>query len=116
MKTNRFQCRPIALISFVCFAILGLLVRAADGQFNLPPETARLKPGPGAELTTSQCLFCHSADYIGTQPPLTRSVWLAEVTKMRQKYGAPIPTNKVDAVVEYLVKNYGKEYPAPKTK
>ncbi len=97
-------------------AALGLLVWAAEAQFTLPPETARLKPGPGSELATFQCLFCHSADYIGTQPLLTRSVWMAEVTKMRQKYGAPISTNNVDALVDYLVKNYGQENPAGKTK
>lgn len=80
---------------------------AADGAFTLPHETARLKPGPGAELVTAQCLLCHSADYISTQPRLTRAQWQAGVTKMQQKYGAPIQTNSVDRLVDYLVQNYG---------
>jgi mono/diheme cytochrome c family protein len=96
------------------FAALGIIaiaavVRAAEMKFSLPPETATLKPGPGAELATANCLLCHSADYIATQPRLSRTVWKAEVIKMQQKYGAPVSTNNVDQLVDYLVKNYGQE-------
>jgi sulfite dehydrogenase (cytochrome) subunit B len=87
---------------------------AADATFTLPPETAKLKPGPGAELVTAQCLLCHSADYISTQPRLTRAQWQAGVTKMQQKYGAPIQTNSVERIVEYLVNNYGNAGAATK--
>ncbi len=86
-----------------------LLARAAEKSFTLPPETATLKSGPGVELVTSQCLLCHSADYISTQPRLARAAWKSEVIKMQQKYGAPILTNNVDALVDYLAKNYGQE-------
>jgi sulfite dehydrogenase (cytochrome) subunit B len=91
------------------FVAVCLLVGAAEQKFTLPPENTKLKPGPGSELVPSQCLLCHSADYIATQPLLTRTVWKAEVTKMQQKYGAPISTNNVDALVDYLTKNYGQE-------
>lgn len=93
-----------------------LLTHAAEKIFTLPPETATLKPGPGAELVTSQCLLCHSADYISTQPRLTRAAWKTEVIKMQQKYGAPILTNNVDALVEYLARNYGRENPVAQSK
>jgi mono/diheme cytochrome c family protein len=53
------------------------------------------------------CQLCHSSDYISTQPRLSRKAWEANVEKMRSKYGAPIPTNAVPAIVEYLVKNHG---------
>jgi hypothetical protein len=86
-----------------------LLAHAAEKSFTLPQETATLKPGPGAELVTSQCLLCHSADYISTQPRLTRAAWKSEVIKMQQKYGAPIVTNNIDALVDYLTANYGRE-------
>lgn len=92
----------------LCLIAACLLARAAEVSFTLPQETATLKPGPGAELVTSQCLLCHSADYISTQPRLTRAAWKNEVLKMQQKYGAPILTNNVDALVEYLTTNYGK--------
>lgn len=69
----------------------------------VPPE------GEGAEPLRRHCALCHSFDYIATQPRLSRAGWGASVEKMRSKYGAPIPTNQVPALVEYLVKNHGKE-------
>jgi sulfite dehydrogenase (cytochrome) subunit B len=85
----------------------------ADGKFTLPPETSKFKPGSGADLAAANCLLCHSADYISTQPLLSRDAWKASVEKMRQKYGAPIPPDKVDAIADYLQKNYGKASVAP---
>jgi len=77
-------------------------------KIGLPTETAMLKPGPGAELAGSQCLICHSPDYITTQPrdkPL--AFWKAEVEKMKKVYGAPIADDQIDPVSEYLARNYG---------
>src|SRR3954453_5576750 len=84
------------------------LVLAAD-KYELPPETAKLKPGPGAEQANVQCLLCHSADYISTQPRLSRAAWNAAVFKMKDKYGAPINTNTVPQLVDYLTKAYGPD-------
>jgi len=87
---------------------------AEDPGWKLPPETVRFKPGPGsgAAIATGNCLICHSADYITTQPPLDRAGWRASIQKMREKYGAPINTNSVDTLAEYLAKTYGRERPA----
>ncbi len=104
-RFHRGRFKVALLLSILC-AIICLVVRAAEVTFTFPPETAKLKSGPGVELA-SQCLICHSADYISTQPRLTRAVWKVEVIKMQQKYGAPIATNQVDLLVDYLTKNYG---------
>ena len=109
------KTRFLRLVVLGCAAI-ALLTAAGDVDFTLPPENNTLKPGPGVELVTAQCLLCHSADYIGIQPRLARAVWQAEVVKMQLKYGAPILTNNVDALVDYLTANYGKEDAPPKTK
>jgi hypothetical protein len=109
MRTSRNLKRFIALAAVVNGA---LLVYSAQVRFALPPETARLKAGPGAELAAAQCLLCHSADYIGTQPRLTRAQWKAAVQKMREKFGAPIPADKVEALVDYLTASYGIEAPS----
>jgi sulfite dehydrogenase (cytochrome) subunit B len=89
--------------------LLGTLLLSAAEQkdWRLPAETAKLKPAPGAELTAASCLLCHSADYVSTQPPLSRSAWKATVEKMRVRYGAPIPTNNIDKIADYLSANYG---------
>lgn len=86
-----------------------LLAFAADEKkgWKLPPETAKLQRGPGVELVTAQCVACHSLDYISTQPPMSRAAWAGTVTKMKEKYGAPVAPERLEAVIEYLVKNYG---------
>ncbi|MBI4624887.1 MAG: cytochrome c [Verrucomicrobia bacterium] len=94
-------------------AVVAAGLGAAELRITLPPETATLKPGPGAERANSICLTCHSADYVSTQPRLSRAAWTAGVQKMKAKYGAPIQDNQVDPLVEYLVRNYGTE-PAKK--
>lgn len=86
---------------------------AADA-WVLPPETAKLRPAPGVEIATAQCLLCHSADYVNTQPRLTRAGWEASVKKMKEKYGAPIPADKTTNLVDYLTQAYGKPTPAAK--
>jgi sulfite dehydrogenase len=95
----------VVVSSLILLAALG----AAEVQFVLPPETAAFKMKPGVELALANCAICHSADYISTQPSLNRAQWTASVQKMQQKYGAPIATNQVDRLVDYLVKNYGSE-------
>jgi hypothetical protein len=95
---------------FFMIAVLGSfagLLIAAEVRITLPPETAKLKEGPGAALAAAQCLICHSADYISTQPRLSTNQWKSAVIKMRDKYGAPIPEEKISPLVEYLSNAYG---------
>ena len=89
---------------------MGLI--AAD-EWKLPPEQTVLKPGVGRELVLGQCLLCHSADYVTTQPPMARAAWVASVEKMRSRYAAPVPTNSASVLVDYLTAQYGKPDPAP---
>ena len=79
---------------------------AAEFKIELPPETQAFKPGPGSDLANGQCLICHSVEYVVTQPPFPRTFWTAEVKKMREKYGAPLPEEQTEAVADYLARNY----------
>ncbi|MDB6037279.1 MAG: putative cytrochrome oxidoreductase subunit [Verrucomicrobiales bacterium] len=101
----RIQLASTTLIVVVAFA--ALLAEAVPVKITLPPETAKLKDGPGSELVKGQCLLCHSADYISTQPRLSMAAWKATVIKMRDKYGAPIVEDKIEALIQYLTANYG---------
>jgi len=85
-----------------------MLAHGAD-KLSLPVDTTGFKRGLGSDLATVQCVLCHSADYVSTQPRLSRVAWKATVLKMRDKYGAPLPDDKVEPLVDYLVKTYGTE-------
>jgi hypothetical protein len=52
--------------------------------------------------------MCHSHEYITTQSAFTRDQWNASVTKIHLKYGVPIVPENVDALLDYLVRSYGK--------
>ena len=91
-----------------CLAGFAFVAAAADA-WKLPADQPRFRAGPGVEIASANCILCHSTDYLSTQPPLERAAWLAIVNKMREKYGAPLPTNQVDRVVNYLTGAYGKK-------
>lgn len=83
-------------------------------EITLPQENARLKesPLPGYTLAMALCYTCHSADYVRYQPPMSsRTYWKATVVKMQKTFGAPIPEETVEPIVDYLVKTYGAERP-----
>lgn len=65
------------------------------------------RPGPGVEIARTYCLTCHSSAYVSIQPRLTVAQWTAEVKKMKNVYGAPIPDDQVSALVTYLAHEYG---------
>jgi hypothetical protein len=106
----RFTAKKLLLLC-ACVGAGAFPLAAAEGSFRLPPETAKLKAGAGVEFATASCLLCHSADYISTQPRLTEAQWRANILKMQAKYGAPIKTNQIEALVSYFAKNYGTEAP-----
>lgn len=99
--------RPVAALAGLVSAWIALGPATAADAWKLPPEKTVLRPGAGRELVLGQCVACHSADYMTTQPPLDRAAWAASVEKMRSKYGAAIPTNVAPAIVDYLAAQYG---------
>ena len=99
-------CSSVVLVLFVFQ--LGVPAAIAAGlKIELPPETASFKPAAGADLANGQCLTCHSVDYVVIQPPSPRAYWESCVKKMREKFGAAIPDEQVESLVNYLAQNYG---------
>ncbi len=94
------------LLFAALFAASSVPAVAAALTYNLPDETAELKPGPGVENAII-CLACHSADYISTQPPgKGRAFWNAEVQKMIKVFNAPINSGDAGVIVDYLAATY----------
>jgi len=81
----------------------------AAEEWELPLDQPQLRPGPAMDVVATNCQICHSSDHISTQPPLNRATWSATVQKMREKYGAQVPTNQFEQIVNYLVATYGKK-------
>jgi hypothetical protein len=84
--------------------------RWAKVSVELPVSEASFPPGDGAEIT-GQCLICHSAGMVLRQPPLTKDEWTAEINKMRNSFGAPLPSGQVEALARYLYRINGRKSP-----
>jgi mono/diheme cytochrome c family protein len=77
---------------------------------HLPVLSTRLAPfppGEGKAIADQACLNCHSADMV-RQQRLTEKQWTASVTKM-VGWGAEVTESKRDALIAYLVKNFGPD-------
>ena len=106
-----------SLIVLAIVAALGASALAATkaappkgtATISLPGDAGMVfKPGAGSGAAQGQCLSCHSSAYVSTQPPLTKAQWTAEVVKMKNVYGAPIPDDQVATLADYLTTQYGK--------
>jgi hypothetical protein len=78
----------------------GTTLRSVDVEF---PARGQMFPGGDkAEAINNNCLACHSAGMVLTQPKLSRAQWQSEVDKMRKVYQAPVAKEDEPAIVEYL--------------
>ncbi len=100
MKPNLLSVIPLVITASL---------HAEPVTYTPPTETALLKSAPGSTEAMTQCMTCHSAEYVSSQPTLPRATWKALVLKMQKVHGAPILDAQVDALVEYLTKTYGDE-------
>ena len=86
--------------------VLGL---AAAGPVCSDESQVVLKDAPGRDVVAANCSMCHSLDYIPLNSVfLDRKGWEASVAKMMKAMGAPIKSDDVPVIVDYLARNYGK--------
>ena len=89
---------------------------ALTKRYQAPPDTVMLTPSemPGYAKAQANCTSCHSAEYMRYQPPTApRGYWDAMVHRMKAVFHAPVPEEDMPLLVDYLVKTYGNEQPAP---
>jgi len=77
------------------------------GQY--PIYYPELVPGDGKDDVENNCELCHSPRYITMQPPLPAQAWADEVTKMRKTFGASIPEDTAQKIIQYLGSHYTPE-------
>ncbi len=81
--------------------------RDGPAAYTLPEEGVALRPGPGVETAQQNCLSCHSADYVTTQPPqMGADFWRPVVSKMVKVYHAPVSDEDAAVIVNYLSRTY----------
>lgn len=89
---------------------VALLLMLLAGPALADESSLQLKDGPAAVKVGAYCATCHSVDYVLMNSGfLKKAGWDAEVKKMIQKFGAPVPDEDVPAIVDYLTHNYGVE-------
>jgi cytochrome c553 len=74
---------------------------------DLPAGDDLFPGGASADAINQNCLACHSSDMVLNQPALPRATWEAEVHKMINTYKAPVDSDDVAPIVDYLVKIKG---------
>ena len=98
-----------------CLAASALLLgasQASSKSIALPPDGLQLTPStlPGFAKAQTNCVACHSAEYMVYQPPTAaRPYWEAMVKRMKTVFKAPVDDADVPVIVDYLVKTYGAE-------
>ncbi|MGO8800060.1 MAG: cytochrome c [Roseiarcus sp.] len=106
MRQGEARARSVVAAWLAALAlVLGAPASSAPVRIELPEEVAAFKAGPGVEAAQNNCLTCHSADYINTQPTganFGKEFWAAEVTKMIKTFGAPIADNDAKTIIDYL--------------
>lgn len=76
-----------------------------------PPKPVELPEGDGKAIATEFCQTCHKLTNL-TKAHKDRDDWHDTIQLMMDR-GAAIPQDKVDTLVEYLVKNFGPKTAAP---
>ena len=101
--------RTAALLA-VLAASPALALAAAAGEpmqfksqaIELPASDRMFPGGAEAEVVNNNCLACHSAGMVLTQPKLSKAQWTETVNKMVHVYHAPVDPADVAAIVDYL--------------
>lgn len=101
----------IAVLSLTIGAGLSRTLRAEQKEgaktVVLPVMKFDLADGPDRDKVQGYCGICHGAEYIPMQPKMSKAQWTGTVTKMIKAFGAPIPQEDADKIINYLAAAYG---------
>jgi hypothetical protein len=77
------------------------------GQY--PIYYPELAAGDGRDDVENNCELCHSPRFITMQPVMPAQAWADEVNKMRKTFGASIPEDTAQKIIQYLGSHYTPE-------
>jgi len=61
-----------------------------------------LPTAAGSETFNANCVICHSAALVATQPDFPEKTWTSIVTKMQKTFGAPVSDSAAKIIIQYL--------------
>ncbi|MCA0247220.1 MAG: cytochrome c [Proteobacteria bacterium] len=94
------QLPPPPVVAASTSPAAGFVLKSVSVE--LPVSDVAFPGGAKADAVAANCLSCHSAGMVLTQPDLTRAVWTDIVEKMIHAYKAPVAEADVAAIVDYL--------------
>jgi hypothetical protein len=101
----------ILMLSIVLAAVPGRTLQAEqkndEKSIELPVLIFDLAEGQDRDKVNRYCGICHGTEYIPMQPKLSMAQWTATVTKMVKTFGAPVPQEDADKIINYLSVAYG---------
>ena len=112
MKTKIVSAAITAVTVVIAAFAYAASTQAAVKTIKLPPDGTQLKASSlaGYAKAQSNCVVCHSAEYMLYQPATApRPYWDAMVKRMQTVFKAPINDADIPVIVDYLVKTYGNE-------
>jgi hypothetical protein len=96
----------IGLLAGIAFtpyvARAAALTELKSQKVELPDSDKMFPPGPGVDAINNNCLACHSAGMVLTQPAQSKETWARLVHKMIESYKAPVAPQDVGPIVDYL--------------
>lgn len=96
---------PPVVASAPAAAATGFALKSVSVE--LPVSDVDFPGGAKADAIAANCLSCHSAGMVLTQPDLTRAAWTSIVEKMIHAYKAPVAEADVAVIVDYLQETRG---------
>jgi cytochrome c5 len=87
-------------------ALVAYLARTFNASRPMPSGTKSVPAGKGSDLFQTYCLACHN-DSVVTSRKLSKVGWTAQVDQMI-KWGAYVPTNRKDELIDYLLAHWGQ--------
>lgn len=94
------QLPPPPIAAATAPAASGFALKSVSVE--LPVSDVDFPGGAKADAVAANCLSCHSAGMVLTQPDLTKAAWTGIVEKMVHAYKAPVAEADVAAIVDYL--------------
>lgn len=105
---NPYLKSSLLLFAFVIFVV------SCKNTSNQPKEAlattapdlknvqVTLPAAAGSQTFNANCVICHSAALVFTQPDFPEKTWTSIVTKMQKVYGAPVSDSAAKIIIQYL--------------